>query len=99
MRRFRELITAIRTAYPGDKFFADFEANLRVPARYKQCRYYNDALMLLDDQSWAILKAKAIQQYENHREGQTKQPFFNQLNEAFAYRHLEQLRVRGLATL
>ena len=88
MKRFRELIAAIRTAYPADGFFAEFEKNIRVAARRKAYRYYNDALMLLDDESWKILKAKAVEQYGNEREGQTKQPFFNQLNEAFAYRYL-----------
>src|ERR1700722_9370641 len=88
MKRFRELITAIRTAYPAAKFFAEFEKNIQVSARRKIYRYYNDALMLLDGESWAILKAKAIQQYMNHRQGQTKEHFFNQLNEAFAYRYL-----------
>src|SRR5438270_276364 len=88
MKRFRELIAAIRNNYPGDNFFAEFDKNIRVPARRKQYRYYNDALMLLDDESWEILKAKAIQQYKNERKGQTKQPFFHLLNEAFGYRYL-----------
>jgi len=43
---------------------------------------------MLDDESWEILKNKAVRHYLNHREGQRKQGFFNQLNEAFAYRYL-----------
>jgi len=44
--------------------------------------------MMLDDESWQILKDKALQHYLNHRKGQTKEGFFNLLNEAFAYRYL-----------
>ena len=44
--------------------------------------------MALDPESWNLLKHKALQHYFDHREGQRKQGFFNQLNEAFAYRYL-----------
>ena len=44
--------------------------------------------MTLDDESWKILKEKALRHYMDHRDGQKKQGFFNQLNEAFAYRYL-----------
>src|SRR3974390_3112899 len=44
--------------------------------------------MFLDASSWKILKKKAVDHYMNQRRGQRKQGFFNQLNEAFAYRYL-----------
>ncbi len=44
--------------------------------------------MMLDDESWHILKEKALQHYFDHRKSQKTQGFFNQLNEAFAYRYL-----------
>jgi len=44
--------------------------------------------MTLDVASWNILKTKSLQHYMDHRKGQRKQGFFNQLNEAFAYRYL-----------
>jgi hypothetical protein len=44
--------------------------------------------MTLDSESWQGLKTKALNHYKDHRRGQTKQGFFNQLNEAFAYRQL-----------
>jgi hypothetical protein len=44
--------------------------------------------MTLDIESWKILKAKSLKHYMDHRKGQRKQGFFNQLNEAFAYRYL-----------
>src|SRR6267143_826505 len=89
MKRFRELIADIRKKYPDDKFFVDFESSCRVePAKARHYRSYDDALMLLDDMSWNILKGKAIEHFGNERDGQRKQGFFNQLNEAFAYRYL-----------
>jgi hypothetical protein len=89
MKRFRELITDIRERYPADDFFADFEKSCRLePYKKKHYRSYNDALMLLDNESWNILKEKAIEHFENERIGQRKQGFFNQLNESFAYRYL-----------
>jgi hypothetical protein len=89
MKRFRELIAEIRRSYPTDDFFADFENSCRrEPGKKRHYRSYNEALMLLDDESWTILKKKAIEQFRNERVGQRKQGFFNQLNEAFAYRYL-----------
>jgi hypothetical protein len=87
MKRFRELVAEIRAKYPGHDFFANFEESV-LPAWGRHYRAYNDALMLLDNESWNILKTKAIEHFMDEREGQRKQNFFNQLNEAFAYRHL-----------
>ncbi|MFC1558524.1 hypothetical protein ACFL40_04125 [candidate division KSB1 bacterium] len=53
---------------------------------------YNKAFMVLDNESWQILKEKALRHYLDHREGQTKQGFFNQLNEAFAYQYLVNIK-------
>lgn len=89
MKRMRELITVIRKRKPDDDFFLDFEESCRAnPTKKKHYRSYNEALMMLDDESWRILKEKAAQQYMNERAGQRKQGFFNQLNEALAYRYL-----------
>lgn len=88
MRRFRELIAGIREKYTSDDFFAEFESWCRVAEKRRHYRAYNDALMLLDDDSWNILKDKAVEHFLVEREGQRKQGFFNQLNEAFAYRYL-----------
>lgn len=89
VKRLRELIAEIRTRYPSDDFFADFEESCRVETeKRRHYRCYNDVLMLLDHDSWNILKQKAIEHFMEEREGQRKQGFFNQLNEAFAYRHL-----------
>ncbi len=91
MRRINEIITDIRNKYHNDDFFSNFENDLRIdPNRTKRRHYhaYNKSLMVLDEESWQILKQKALQHYLDHRKGQRKQGFFNQLNEAFAYRYL-----------
>jgi len=89
MSRIQELIEAVTSKYPGDQFFADFEESSRtIPSKRSAYRRYLDALRVLDNRSWAILKDKAVKHFRDHRPGQLKQGFFNQLNEAFAYRYL-----------
>jgi hypothetical protein len=44
--------------------------------------------MALDPDAWSFLKVKALNQLLNSPDRQLKQGFFNQLNEAFAYRFL-----------
>lgn len=89
MKRVRELIEEIRHAHPADIFFQDFERDLEswgLKRAYYQT--YNNVLCRLDEESWQLLKQKAISHFGNHRSGQLKQGFFNQLNEAFAYAFL-----------
>jgi len=88
MKRFRELVTEVRTQFSEDPFFSDFEELLKDQGKRRHYRAYNDALTLLDDDSWAVLKAKAVKQFKSERVGQLKEGFFNHLNEAFAYRYL-----------
>lgn len=89
MRRIRELVAATRQIYPHDPFFYRFEESCREEsAKKKTYRTYDDAFRELDRESWEVLKAKALKHFRDHRTGQLKQGFFNQLNEAFAYRHL-----------
>jgi hypothetical protein len=57
MKRFRELIIEVRNRYLVDDFFKDFENSCRTqPAKRKHYRSYDDALMLLGDESWNTLK-------------------------------------------
>jgi len=89
MKRIHELIKEVRHAHPKDTFFQNFERVLEscesTRAQYKS---YNNVLCVLDEASWQKLKEKAIEHYLNYRNGQLKQGFFNQLNEAFAYAFL-----------
>jgi len=91
MTRVQKLISAARAAYPQDQFFQGFEESCR-KHKYKRQHYrtYEDVLRLLDPQSWQVLKTKAVRHFIDHRDGQMKQGFFNQLNDAFAYRYLLQ---------
>jgi hypothetical protein len=89
MRHIRELIALAKAAYPGDDFFAGVEQTLKVvPGARAQYRAYERALSTLDSESWIVLRDKAIAHYTDHRIGQRKQGFFNQLNDAFAYQYL-----------
>ena len=89
MKRIREIIEDIRNRYPKDDFFFDFEETYRISeSKRKAYRAYGRALNKLDAQSWKILKEKALRHFRDHRKGQKKQGFFNQLNEAFAYGYL-----------
>ena len=89
MKRIRELIETVASVYPQDQFFLGFEESCRSNAAKRAAyRTYDDALQVLDLQSWHILKGKAVAHFRDHRQGQLKQGFFNQLNEAFAYRFL-----------
>jgi hypothetical protein len=89
MRRIRELIETVSSKYPGDQFFDDFAETCRTnPSKRAAYRRYEDALRVLDKRSWEVLKDKAVMHFQDHRSGQLKQGFFNQLNEALAYRHL-----------
>ncbi len=89
MRRIRELIALAKAAHPRDGFFANLDQTMKVfPEVRAQYQAYERALALLDPESWAVLRDKAVAHFTDHRTGQWKQGFFNQLNDAFAYQHL-----------
>ncbi|ASQ90667.1 hypothetical protein CHL67_06760 [Prosthecochloris sp. GSB1] len=100
MKRIREIIADIRNRYPTDDFFSDFEETYSISASKKKAyQAYGKVLNKLDEQSWKVLKEKALNQFKNHREGQRKQGFFNQLNEAFAYSYLANQRCKNISFL
>ncbi len=100
MTRIRELISAVTKAYPEDRLFENFAESCRMDeAKKRYYQTYEDALRLLDSQSWQVLKDKAVKHFRDHRKGQRKQGFFNQLNEAFAYRHLVQRKYANVQML
>ena len=89
MKRIREIIAEIRNRYTNDDFFSDFEETYKFSeSKRKAYQAYGRVLNELDIQSWQVLKKKALDHYNDHRQGQRKQGFFNQLNEAFAYSYL-----------
>ena len=89
MQRVLELVHEVRSRYPQDSFFIDFESSCN-EKRLKREFYssYETTLRYLDEDAWRILKSKAIEHFLDHRLGQLQTGFFNHLNEAFAYRYL-----------
>lgn len=87
MQRVFELIEKVSQREKYDGFFDSIQEFLKEDP---QCQYeaYEKAFVSLDKISWNILSEKAISHYFDHRPGQLKQGFFNQLNEAFAYQFL-----------
>lgn len=89
MQRMRELINDVVSAYPTDEFFVELGLTLRQSSQARALyRAYDRALSYLDRDSWQELRRKALRHFQDHREGQLKQGFFNQLNDAFAYQFL-----------
>lgn len=99
MKRLDELVELIRARHPSDPFFTNYKWKLSVPELGDDYRAYGRALESLDFESWEVLKTKAASHFRNHRHGQLKQGFFNQLNEAFAYRHLVQQGYKSVRVL
>ncbi len=100
MRRIRELIAQVQVSHPQDRFFDRIEQTWAA-VRQARAQYaaFDRALQTLDEQSWAELKSKAVKHFLDHRKGQLKQGFFNQLNEAFAYQYLSRRGYTGITVL
>jgi hypothetical protein len=97
MRRIRELIADIKDRYRNDDFFTNFDETFQNwPPKRIYYETYGRVLRILDNDSWHILKEKALSHFLDHREGQRKQAFFNILNEAFAYRYLVSRRFENV---
>ena len=89
MRRMLDLVGMAKKAHPHDQFFANLDETLCSSSQARaQYNAYDRALSYLDQDSWEILSEKAVVHFPDHRKGQLKQGFFNQLNEAFAYQYL-----------
>lgn len=90
----------MQVAHPQDGFFADLDLTFRVsPQACAMYRAYDRAFQCLDPESWQELSAKATRHFRDHRNGQLKQGFFNQLNEAFAYQYLMRRGYAGVRVL
>lgn len=89
MRRMLDLVEMAKKAHPHDQFFANLDETLCSSSQARaQYKAYDRALSYLDPESWKVLSEKAVVHFSDHRKGQLKQGFFNQLNEAFAYEFL-----------
>ena len=99
MDRFRDLVALVRAKHPRDHFFANYDQMLTIPELGDDYRAYERALQCLDPDSWTELQTKAVNHFMDQRRGQLKQGFFNQLNDAFAYRHLVRRGYRQVRVL
>lgn len=100
MRRIHELVKMVEDAHPNDPFFISLDETLRSSSQATAIyRAYDQALSCLDVQSWNVLSKKAVDHFPDHRKGQLKQGFFNQLNEAFAYQFLLQQGYKNIEVL
>lgn len=100
MRRMRDLVNMVSEAHPEDEFFDSLNERFRISSQIRASyKAYDRALSYLDPESWSVLSRKAIEHFLNHRKGQLKQGFFNQLNEAFAYQFLVRQGYEGVSVL
>ena len=61
LKRICEIIADIRNRYPTDGFFSDFEETYSISASKKKAyQAYGKVLNKLDEQSWKVLKEKAL---------------------------------------
>lgn len=88
MKRLKELIQKIIIAEKHDSYLETMKTNLEDPSWRSTYNPYEEALQCLDNNAWNRLSGKAIEHYQQHRAGQLKEAFYNQLNEAFAYQYL-----------
>ena len=100
MQRVRDLVVRVEAAHPTDDFLSVAMDNLST-SRTARAHYkaYDRALSVMDTVSLEKLYHKAISHFTDHRRGQLKQGFFNQLNDCFAYRHLINQGCKDVAIL
>ncbi|MGH8544048.1 MAG: hypothetical protein ACREX3_10565 [Gammaproteobacteria bacterium] len=91
MRRLRQLLRELRAECPDDWYLKQCEESRR-QSRVLRSHFesYARAVEALDASAWEVLRQKAITHFKSDHARRGKQAFFNQLNEAFAYRFLVQ---------
>lgn len=89
MSRMRQLFEEILAVFPSDRYVEGIYQSLAMESGARSVvASYDRALRSLDAESWRVLRQKAMQSFPCDIEDRGKQHFFNQLNEAFAYRFL-----------
>lgn len=87
--RLTRLLQELKRVHQSDWYIKDLDEDLRrIPEFKSQVGTYDRVLQSLDPCSWERLKCKARETFKQNREGRGKSAFFDQLNEAFAYRYL-----------
>ena len=91
MSRLSEFFDELRGLYPNDWYWKELDVAKTVLPQVKSIlRTYERAINVLDQRSWDFIRGEAIKKFSINTEGRGKLSFFNQLNEAFAYRYLIQ---------
>lgn len=88
MSRFDELCQVLSKRYPNDPWISNYERHKDNELFIGSIKIYNNALKWLDNNSWRVLKTKAIEKFKSNHPNRGKAQFFDLLNEALAYEHL-----------
>ncbi|WP_223460403.1 hypothetical protein [Pseudomonas sp. A-R-26] len=103
MPGFNELIEEIEKKHPNDWWIKSRrETESLFPDSFPQVHVYENALRILDSDSWLVLSEKAQKVFPGSRELRGKHQFFDLLNEALAYEYLvaqELCNIRLLRTV
>ena len=105
MARFDKIIQKIEQKCPNDWWIMSFKKKARedhpcYQLYKKTIREYNKALDCLDSQSFSILSDKVLSEFKceavQNEDGRGKQLSFDLMNEAFAYKYLQNRVVNNL---
>ncbi|MCW8277839.1 hypothetical protein IMF27_21475 [Pseudomonas sp. PCH199] len=100
MPGFNELIAELEKKHPDDwwiKSRRDTESLF--PDSFPQVHIYENALRILDSDSWLVLSEKAHDVFPGPQGARGKNQFFNLLNEALAYEYLAGQELRNIRLL
>lgn len=100
MPGFNELIEEIGKKHPNDWWIKSRRETASLfPDSFPQVRIYENALRILDSDSWLVLSEKAHEAFSEPRGARGKHQFFNLLNEALAYEYLAAQELRNIRLL
>jgi len=100
MPGFDELIAEIEKKHPDDWWIKSRrETESLFPDSFPQVQIYENALRILDSDSWLVLSEKAHDVFPGPRGARGKNQFFNLLNEALAYEYLVGQELRNIRLL
>ncbi len=102
MSRFNEVVKELEQRYPNDWWIMAFQKKAKEdhPLYKKTISEYNKALNCLDPESFSILRDKVLSEFKceavRNDNGRGRQLLFDKLNEAFAYKYLQNKGVNNL---
>lgn len=100
MPGFNELIEEIEKKHPNDWWIESRRETASLfPDYFPQVHIYENALRILDSDSWLVLSEKAHEAFSEPQGARGKHQFFNLLNETLAYEHLVAQGLRNIRLL